>query len=95
MIEGFNAYAKTDIHSLMMWMLTIGAFGGYMHRFGWREMKTRLLQGMIYFLVLILISGILEHSTGIHIRGTYTELLDGLTPESFALFTQFLVSKCK
>ncbi|MDX2360087.1 MAG: O-antigen ligase family protein [Crocinitomicaceae bacterium] len=72
---GFNDDWKIDVRTLLLQWSFAGVLFGTYSRFGHTLFVKLLKSGVIYFLGILLVAGIFEYYTGIHIAGRYTDKL--------------------
>lgn len=66
---------KIDIKSLFLQFIYAGILFGSYYILGVKQFKVILIKGLTFFLSIIIIIGILEYSTGVHLLGAYTDKL--------------------
>lgn len=88
--SGFAYYVTFDVHSVMMWGLTLTAMFGVFLTLGKEVFRKELVQGLSLFLVFILSFGMLEFFTGIHVVGNHTDLIQTLEVNNVTYAPVFL-----
>lgn len=71
----FDSYWKFDFRSLCLQFLYSGIIFGAYYRIGAAVFRKVLLQGIAFFLVVLIASGLFEFYSGIHIVGNFTDKL--------------------
>ncbi|MBT6029465.1 MAG: O-antigen ligase family protein [Crocinitomicaceae bacterium] len=71
----FDSHWKFDFRSLIMQFCYAGIIFGVYYRIGAAVFRKVLLQGIAFFLVVLIASGIFEFYSGIHLSGNFTDKL--------------------
>jgi hypothetical protein len=86
----FDIYVKNTLHDWLMWTLTIQAFIGVYLELGWKVTRRLIINGLVYFLLILIFFGLFEIFTGLHFESPHTELFNSPRDDNFFFAPVFI-----
>lgn len=75
LLNGFNKNAIFDTRSMLFYILFTAILFSIFASKHWQALRIVLTKGIRYYFVIVLVAGIIEFFTGIHLIGSFTEKL--------------------